>query len=212
MPVGAPLFLYKGDVFYAPARDLCEDFAPRDGTIRPSGDGGANRASENRSVLLAPDSSQVFDFSSRGTTSLDSEEPSSGWTWCSTRVKALLIRRGAPRRWTRKSLCSGKRGASHASKPCSFVAGHHVIGLGRAFARVDVVLHTRQSLAHSSRGTTSLGPEGSSSGWTWCFTCVKALILRRGAPRRWVREAHRSPADLSRATQGKKLHRFAISA
>ena len=68
---------------------------------------------------------------------------------------------------------------------------------------MDVVLHTRQSLDSSSRGTTSLGPEGSSSGWTWCFTRVKALILRRGAPRRWVHEAHRSPADLSRATQGK---------
>lgn len=75
MPVGAPLILYKGNVFYAPARDLCEDFAPRDGTIRPSGDGGANRASENRPILLAPDSSQVFDFSSRGTTSLGPRGP-----------------------------------------------------------------------------------------------------------------------------------------
>lgn len=75
MPVGAPLILYKGNVFYAPARDLCEDFAPRDGTIRPSGDGGANCASENRPVLLAPDSSQVFDFSSRGTTSLGPRGP-----------------------------------------------------------------------------------------------------------------------------------------
>ena len=75
MPVGAPLILYKGNVFYAPARDLCEDFAPRDGTIRPSGDGGANRASENRPVLLAPDSSQVFDPSSRGTTSLGPRGP-----------------------------------------------------------------------------------------------------------------------------------------
>ena len=75
MPVGAPLILYKGNVFYAPARDLCEDFAPRDGTIRPSGDGGANRASENRPILLAPDSSQVFDFSSRGTTLLGPRGP-----------------------------------------------------------------------------------------------------------------------------------------
>lgn len=99
MPVGAPLILYKGNVFYAPARDLCEDFAPRDGTIRPSGDGGANRASENRPVLLAPDSSQVFDFSSRGTTLLDPKGSSFGWTWCFTRVKALILRRGVPRRW-----------------------------------------------------------------------------------------------------------------
>lgn len=99
MPVGAPLILYKGNVFYAPARDLCEDFAPRDGTIRPSGDGGANRASENRPVLLALDSSQVFDFSSRGTTLLDPKGSSFGWTWCFTRVKALILRRGVPRRW-----------------------------------------------------------------------------------------------------------------
>ena len=136
--------------------------------------------------------------------------------WRLTPRKSLIFRRGAPRRWTRKSLRSGKRGAPHASKPCSFVAGHHVAGLGRAFVRVnvvlhtrqrldpssrdttslgpegvfvrmDVVLHTRQRLDPSSRGTTSLGPEGSSSGWTWCFIRVKALILRRGAPRHWAR-------------------------
>ena len=77
-----------------------------------------------------------------------------------TRHKALFLRRGAPRHWTRKSLRPGGRGASHASKPCSFVAGHHVIGPGGVFVRMDVVLHMRQSLAHSSRGTTSLGPRG----------------------------------------------------
>ena len=89
MPVGAPLILYKGDVFYAPARDLCEDFAPRDGTLRPSGDGGSKPR--------------------LGKTGRP--------CWRLTPRKSLIFRRGAPRCWTRKGLRSGERGASHASKP-----------------------------------------------------------------------------------------------
>ena len=48
----------------------------------------------------------------------------------------------------------------------------------------DVVLHPRQSLDPSSRGTTSPGLDGHSVEPTWCFTPAKALIFRRGAPRR----------------------------
>ena len=36
----------------------------------------------------------------------------------------------------------------------TFFAGHHVTGLGRAFCMTEVVLHPRQSLDSSSRGTT----------------------------------------------------------
>ena len=48
----------------------------------------------------------------------------------------------------------------------------------------DVVLHPRQSLDPSSRGTTSPGSTGQSASPTWCFTLAKALNLRREAPRR----------------------------
>ena len=53
------------------------------------------------------------------------------------------------------------------------------------------MLHSRQSLILSSRGTTSLLPAGSSAGWTWCLTSRKALIFRHGAPRRWGRSGLR---------------------
>ena len=56
---------------------------------------------------------------------------------------------------------------------------------------MDVVLHTRQSLDLSLRGTTSLVPAGASEGWTWCLTPVKALIFRHEAPRRWGRSGLR---------------------
>ena len=57
----------------------------------------------------------------------------------------------------------------------------------RAFGGLDVVLHLRQSLDLSSRGTTSAAPAGHLAGRTWCFTPVKALIFRRGVPRRRAR-------------------------
>ena len=37
----------------------------------------------------------------------------------------------------------------------------------------------------SSQGTTSLGPDGGSAGWAWCFTPRNALFFRRRAPRLW---------------------------
>ena len=46
-----------------------------------------------------------------------------------------------------------------------------------------------QSLDSSSRGTTSAAPAGSTVMPTWCFTLAKALIFRRGAPRRPRRPA-----------------------
>ena len=134
-----------------------------------------------------PHTCQSLDLSSRGTTSLEPAGASEGWTWCFTLVKALIFRCGAPRHWCRPVLRRDGRGASHPAKPYSFVAGHHVAGAGRAFGELDVVPHTRQSLNHSLRGTTSLVPSGASEGWTWCLTPGKALIIRCGAPRRWSR-------------------------
>ena len=107
--------------------------------------------------------------------------------WCLTPRKALFFRCGAPRHCGRLKLRRDGRGASHPSKPCSFVAGHHVAGAGRCYGWMDVVPHTRQSLNHSLRGTTSLVPSGASDGWTWCLTPGKALIIRCGAPRHWCR-------------------------
>ena len=43
--------------------------------------------------------------------------------------------------------------------PCSFVDGHHVFGAKGAAGKPDVVLHSPQTLALSSTGTTSLGPK-----------------------------------------------------
>ena len=37
----------------------------------------------------------------------------------------------------------------------------------------------------SSSGTTSLGPDGGSAGWAWCFAPRNALFFRRRAPRLW---------------------------
>ena len=60
-----------------------------------------------------------------------------------------------------------------------------------AFGGSDVVLHPHQSLDPSSRGTTSPGSDGHSVEPTWCFTPAKALIFRRGAPRRPRPAGHR---------------------
>ena len=108
-------------------------------------------------------------------------------TWCFTPAKALIFRLGAPRRRARPGIWWAGRGASPPSKPWSFVAGHHVAGLGRAFGGSDVVPDPRQRLNLSSRGTTSSGSGGNSAGRTWCLTPVKGLILRRGAPRQPLR-------------------------
>ena len=134
-----------------------------------------------------PHTCQSLDLSSRGTTSLVPAGATEGWTWCLTPVKALILRCEAPRRWGRPVFRRDGRGASPQSKPCSFVAGHHVAGAGRVFGGLDVVPHPSQSLDSSLRSTTSLRPVGPSESWTWCLTPVKALIFRRGAPRRWGR-------------------------
>ena len=52
----------------------------------------------------------------------------------------------------------------------------------RTFLRPDVVPHCPQSLISPSTSTTSLGPNGLSSGRAWCLTVRKALCLRPEAP------------------------------
>ena len=48
--------------------------------------------------------------------------------------------------------------------PCSFIDGHHVFGTKGAAGEPDVVLHSPQSLALSSTGTTSLDQNRISAG------------------------------------------------
>ena len=136
---------------------------------------------------VVPDPRQRLDLSSRGTTSSGSGGNSAGRTWCFTPAKALIFRLGAPRRRARPGIWWAGRGASPPSKPWSFVAGHHVAEAGRAFGEPNVVLHPRQSLDPSLRGTMSPRPARHSAGRTWCLTPVKALIFRLGAPRRRTR-------------------------
>ena len=145
-------------------------------------------------VVLHP--RQSLDPSSRGTTSSWSGGHLAGRTWCLTPAKGLIFRLGAPRRRARPGIRRLRRGASPSSKPWSFVSGHHVVGVGRAFGGLDVVPHPRQSLDPSSRGTTSAAPAGHLTGRTWCFTPVKALIFRLGAPRR------RGPAGIWQVGRG----------
>lgn len=91
----------------------------------------------------------------------------------------------------RGGLRPGGRGASLPASPCSFVAGHHVFGAGWAFARLDVVLPSLQTLIPSSTGTTSPGSDGTTVGWTWCFPPRKPLFFRRQASRLWGRRRRR---------------------
>lgn len=61
-------------------------------------------------------------------------------------------------------------------------AVHHVAEAGWAFCRPDVVLHPRQSLDLSSRGTTSPDPAGHSAGRTSAMkkpAYVKQSLLDR---------------------------------
>ena len=60
---------------------------------------------------------------------------------------------------------------------------HHVPRSGWPAALTDVVLHPPQSIVSSSRGTTSLSPDGPPPSQTWCFTPRKPLFLRPEAPR-----------------------------
>ena len=73
---------------------------------------------------------------------------------------------GAPPEWW--SLRLSGRGASLPANPCSFVAGHHVFGVGWASGKLSVVLHSPRTLVPSSRGTTSLGADGPPASWAWC--------------------------------------------
>ena len=77
------------------------------------------------------------------------------------------------------------RGASLPPMPCSSVVGHHVSGAKSDFSRLGVVLRSPQCLVLSSPGTTSLGQNGASAGWAWCFASRNALFFRRRAPRLW---------------------------
>ena len=101
---------------------------------------------------------QRLDLSSRGTPSPRLAGHLASRTWCFTPVKGLILR-----------------------------CGHHVSRSGRAFGGLDVVLHLRQSLDLSSRGTPSPRLAGHLADRTWCFTPTKALILLRGAPRQPLR-------------------------
>ena len=65
---------------------------------------------------------------------------------------------GAPPEWW--SLRLSGRGASLPANPCSFVAGHHVFGVGWASGKLSVVLHSPRTLVPSSCGTTTLGADG----------------------------------------------------
>lgn len=97
---------------------------------------------------------QTLVSSSRDTTSLVLVEPSEGPAWCFTAREPLFLRRGVPRHWPWSSLRRGRRGAPPPASPCFFVAGHHVIGLGRAFGGVGVVFRRPLALVPSSRSTT----------------------------------------------------------
>ena len=74
------------------------------------------------------------------------------------------------------------RGASPSAKPYFFVRRHHAYRPVRASGDSDVVPHPPQTLVPSSGGTTSLGPNGLSSGSTWCLTPCKPFFLRAEAP------------------------------
>ena len=97
----------------------------------------------------------------------------------------MFLRRRAPRHWPTSSLRRGRRGASPPASPCFFIEGHHVIGPGRAFVGVGVVLRRPLTLVSSSRGTTLLGPIKLSEGSAWCFTAREPLFFCRRAPRHW---------------------------
>ena len=125
-------------------------------------------------VLYSP---QALVPSSRGTTSLGPDEPTAGPAWCSAPRKPLFLRRRAPRLWGQMGRPPGRRGALLPASPCSFVAGHHVFGTGRADRRAGVVLRSPQTLVPSSPGTTSLGSNGPTAGPAWCFAPRKPLFL-----------------------------------
>ena len=131
---------------------------------------------------VVPHPPQTLVPSSGSTTSIVRAEPPATRTWYFTVRKALFLRPEAPRLSSGPSLQRPGRGASPSAKPYFFVRKHHVYRPGRASGDPDVVLHRPQSLIPSSGSTTSSGPNGLSSGPTWCLTPCKALCLRPEAP------------------------------
>ena len=144
--------------------------------------GAKGAAGEPDVVLQSP---QTLALSSTGTTSLGPKALPASRTWCFNPRKPLLFRRRAPRLWGQRRCRRAGRGASLPANPCSFVGGHHVFGAKGAASEPDVVLHSPQTLALSSTGTTSLGPKAPPVSRTWCFTPRKPLLFRRRAPRFW---------------------------
>ena len=118
--------------------------------------GAKGAAGEPDVVLHSP---QTLALSSTGTTSLGPKAPPASRTWCFNPRNPLLFRRRAPRLWGQRRRRRAGRGASIPAIPCSFVDGHHVFGTKGAAGEPDVVLHSPQTLALSSTGTTSLGPK-----------------------------------------------------
>ena len=139
-------------------------------------------------VLHSP---QNLALSSTGTTSLEPKAPPASRTWCLTPRNPLFFRRRAPRFPNRRGPMRAGRGASLPAKPCSFVDGHHVSRTGEARCEPDVVLPSPQNLALSSTGTTSLEPDRSPAGRTWCLPPRNPLFFRRRAPRLWSQRRRR---------------------
>ena len=103
-------------------------------------------------VLHSP---QNLVLPSTGTTSLEQNRISAGWSWCFAPRKTLFFRRRAPRLRDKMGLRPVGRGASLSAKPCSSVDGHHVFGTKWVFGRLVVVLRSPQCLVLSSPVTTS---------------------------------------------------------
>ena len=99
-------------------------------------------------------SPQCLVLSSPGTTSLRANGASAGWAWCFAPRKTLFFRRRAPRLRSKIGFC-----------------------------RLNVVLRSPQCLVLSSPGTTSLGQNGASTDWAWCFTppnaCYEVTVVKR---------------------------------
>ena len=140
---------------------------------------------------VVPHSPQNLAPSSTSTTFPEPEEPQASRAWCFTSRKTLLFRRRAPRFPNLRGTRRAGRGASLPANPCSFVDKHHVFGARGAAGEPDVVLHSPQTLALSSTGTTFLKPEGPEVSRTWCLTPRKTLLLRRQAPRLWGQRRRR---------------------
>ena len=131
-------------------------------------------------VLHSP---QNLVLPSSGTTSLEQNRISTGWSWCFAPCNALFFRRRAPRLWSKIGFRPVGRGASLPAKPCSSVDWHHVFESKWGFGRLVVVLHSSQNHVLPSTGTTSLEQNRISAGWSWCFAPRKTLFFRRRAPR-----------------------------